>query len=173
MFSIYSKYSPDPDPVSASASNAQLSVPVARAQQESKFLGCKPPRDSAWHEISSPYKEGCKQSKSDEIFNLISPLTETRSSQGGILANRFAKMRLLNASTLALEIFFGDSVPKYAILSHRWNEEEVSLQDLQNGKGQEMSGYSKIQRCCAQALSDGWQYAWIDSCCIDKTSSAE
>ncbi|KAH7364549.1 hypothetical protein BKA65DRAFT_371585, partial [Rhexocercosporidium sp. MPI-PUGE-AT-0058] len=24
-----------------------------------------------------------------------------------------------------------------------------------------------------QALSDGWEWVWIDSCCIDKTSSAE
>jgi len=64
-------------------------------------------------------------------------------------------------------------MPDYAILSHRWNEKEVSFQDLQNGKGKRMPGYSKIQRCCAQAQLDGWQYAWIDSCCIDKTSSAE
>lgn len=82
-------------------------------------------------------------------------------------------MRLINTSTLDLELFFGKAVPDYAILSHRWNEEEVSFQDLQDGKGKNMAGYSKIGRCCAQARSDGWQYAWIDSCCIDKTSSAE
>jgi hypothetical protein len=81
-------------------------------------------------------------------------------------------MRLINTSTLALETF-RDAVPPYAILSHRWNDEEVSFQDLQNGKGKKMTGYSKIQRCCAQAQFDGWQHAWIDSCCIDKTSSAE
>jgi hypothetical protein len=36
-----------------------------------------------------------------------------------------------------------------------------------------MAGYSKIKQCCAQAALDGYKYAWIDSCCIDKTSSAE
>lgn len=36
-----------------------------------------------------------------------------------------------------------------------------------------MPGYAKIDACCAQARSDGWEYAWIDSCCIDKSSSAE
>ncbi|KAE9364736.1 HET-domain-containing protein [Stipitochalara longipes BDJ] len=82
-------------------------------------------------------------------------------------------MRLVNTSTLAMEMFFGEAVPYYAILSHRWNDVEVSLQDLQDGRGKKMAGYLKIQRCCAQAQSDGWQYAWIDSCCIDKTSSAE
>lgn len=82
-------------------------------------------------------------------------------------------MRLINTSTLSLELFFGEAVPYYAILSHRWNDIEVSLQDLQDGKGEKMAGYLKIQKCCAQAQLDGWQYVWIDSCCIDKTSSAE
>jgi len=82
-------------------------------------------------------------------------------------------MRLINTSTLALETFYGEAVPEYAILSHRWNDVEVSFQDLQDGTGKSMTGYSKIQSCCAQAQLDGWQYAWIDSCCIDKTSSAE
>ncbi|PMD29348.1 HET-domain-containing protein, partial [Hyaloscypha variabilis F] len=81
-------------------------------------------------------------------------------------------MRLINTSTLVLETF-GEAVPSYAILSHRWNDVEVSFQDLQDGRGKSMAGYSKIQRCCAQAQSDGWKYVWIDSCCIDKTSSAE
>ncbi|KAE9373726.1 HET-domain-containing protein, partial [Stipitochalara longipes BDJ] len=82
-------------------------------------------------------------------------------------------MRLINTSTLTLEMFFGEAVPTYAILSHRWNDVEVSFQDLQDGKCKKMAAYSKIKRCCAQARLEGWQYAWIDSCCIDKTSSAE
>jgi hypothetical protein len=44
---------------------------------------------------------------------------------------------------------------------------------LQSGRGPEMVGYSKIRGCCAQAALDGFDYAWIDSCCIDKTSSSE
>lgn len=36
-----------------------------------------------------------------------------------------------------------------------------------------MKGYFKVLGCCKQALLDGWKWAWIDSCCIDKTSSAE
>ncbi|KAF4614317.1 hypothetical protein G7Y89_g15419 [Cudoniella acicularis] len=82
-------------------------------------------------------------------------------------------MRLLNTTTLKLEEFFSDHVPKYAILSHRWEKEEVAFQDLLNGVGVSMAGYAKITGCCAQAISDGWQYAWVDSCCIDKSSSAE
>ena len=83
------------------------------------------------------------------------------------------QMRLLNTSTLALYEFFGNAIPHYAILSHRWGTEEVSLQDLRDGKCSGMKGFSKIKKLCERAAADGWHYAWMDSCCIDKTSSAE
>lgn len=75
--------------------------------------------------------------------------------------------------TLELHEFFGFKIPEYAILSRRWEEEEVTYQDLVAGRGPNMKGYSKVKNCCEQALSDGWQWAWIDTCCIDKSSSAE
>ena len=31
----------------------------------------------------------------------------------------------------------------------------------------------KIRYCCALAAAKGYEYVWIDTCCIDKTSSAE
>jgi hypothetical protein len=34
-------------------------------------------------------------------------------------------------------------------------------------------GFAKIEQCCRQALGDGFDWAWVDTCCIDKTSSAE
>jgi hypothetical protein len=82
-------------------------------------------------------------------------------------------MRLLNTSKIMLCEFSGEDIPKYAILSHRWETEEVSFQDLQEGRGFSMKGFTKISGCCAQARADGYLYAWVDSCCIDKTSSAE
>ncbi|KAE9367095.1 HET-domain-containing protein, partial [Stipitochalara longipes BDJ] len=82
-------------------------------------------------------------------------------------------MRLLSTSTLAIQEFFGQSIPQYAILSHRWEDEEVTFQDLQAGEGLDKKGFLKIEGCCNQAAFDGWEYVWIDSCCIDKTSSAE
>lgn len=82
-------------------------------------------------------------------------------------------MRLLNTATLRLEEHYGDHVPKYAILSHRWLVEEVSFQELQDGTAGNKAGYSKIKQCCQQAAKDGFQYAWVDTCCIDKGSSAE
>src|SRR4051812_21897040 len=82
-------------------------------------------------------------------------------------------MRLINTTTLLLQEFVSDEVPNYAILSHRWENEEVTLQDFRSERGVKMVGYTKIKKCCEQALLDGWRYAWVDSCCIDKTSSAE
>lgn len=82
-------------------------------------------------------------------------------------------MRLVNTTTLTLHTFFDKDVPDYVILSHRWDDKEVTFQDLQSGRGPGMPGYAKIQGCCAKAKSEGWEYVWIDSCCIDKSSSAE
>lgn len=82
-------------------------------------------------------------------------------------------MRLLHTTTRTLSEFFGKKIPRYAILSHTWGEQEVSFQDLSRPDHRQQSGYSKIDRCCALAASDGWDYVWIDTCCIDKTSSAE
>ncbi|OHW96933.1 HET domain containing protein [Colletotrichum incanum] len=82
-------------------------------------------------------------------------------------------MRLLNAETLQLQEFYDHNVPDYAILSHTWEEEEATLQDLTNPASATKKGFSKIRACCAQAITDGYKWIWVDTCCIDKTSSAE
>jgi hypothetical protein len=84
-------------------------------------------------------------------------------------------MRLINCTTLKLEEFFGDNIPPYAILSHTWGREEVTFADLPLGqrKTRARAGYRKVTFTCKQAIRDGLNYAWIDTCCIDKSSSAE
>ncbi|KAH6664080.1 HET domain protein [Halenospora varia] len=83
-------------------------------------------------------------------------------------------MRLINTSTMQLEEFMGNTMPKYAILSHTWLDDEVSLQDYANmEKASKQKGFAKIKLTCDQAQKTGIQYAWVDTCCIDKTSSAE
>ena len=82
-------------------------------------------------------------------------------------------MRLLNTSTLEVQEFLESRVPEYVILSHTWREEEVTLQDLLSGKAPTKKGYAKLTGCCKKAKDDGFAYCWIDTCCIDKTSSAE
>ena len=34
-------------------------------------------------------------------------------------------------------------------------------------------GWGKVQGCCSEARDLGFSYVWIDTCCIDKSSSAE
>ncbi|KAF2186629.1 HET domain protein [Zopfia rhizophila CBS 207.26] len=82
-------------------------------------------------------------------------------------------MRLLSSTRVELEAFPDDRIPKYAILSHRWGDDEVSFQDIQNATAIQRAGYIKIKLCCDQAAKDGLQYVWVDTCCIDKSSSAE
>jgi hypothetical protein len=82
-------------------------------------------------------------------------------------------MRLLNTSTLVVEEFIQRKVPEYAILSHTWEAEEVTLDDMRSGRAIELQGYAKVKSFCQMALMDGFDYCWIDTCCIDKTSSSE
>ena len=87
-------------------------------------------------------------------------------------------MRLLernSAGELSLtKDFVGDNIPEYAILSHTWgaDTEEVTFKDLMDGTGKDKSGYKKICFCGEQARRDGLQYFWVDTCCIDQSSSA-
>jgi hypothetical protein len=82
-------------------------------------------------------------------------------------------MRLLTTSTFKFQEFFGDQIPHYAILSHTRGNEEISFENMQSIRRQGKAGFTKIKDCCARAARDGWDYVWIDTCCIDKTSSAE
>ena len=68
------------------------------------------------------------------------------------------------------------SCPDYAILSHTWaadKEQEVTFADIKAGSGQEKTGYAKVRFCIRKAAELGLQYSWVDSCCINRDSSAE
>ncbi|KAH8894445.1 HET-domain-containing protein [Thozetella sp. PMI_491] len=85
-------------------------------------------------------------------------------------------MRLLNSKSLEMKEFLPDAmIYKYAILSHRWGAEEISFQDVtsKHSDANAKKGYKKLKLCCQQAAKDGFEWVWIDTCCIDKSSSAE
>ncbi|KAF1358454.1 HET-domain-containing protein [Lizonia empirigonia] len=86
-------------------------------------------------------------------------------------------MRLLrfNASDrLILTDFRGKPIPPYAILSHRWSDSEIFIEDISNGIYKEREeGHRKLQFCAEQAARDGLQYFWIDTCCIDRWDNNE
>ncbi|KAK4553802.1 hypothetical protein LTR86_008977 [Recurvomyces mirabilis] len=62
---------------------------------------------------------------------------------------------------------------RYAILSHRWGKNEVLYEQWGRDKRDQIRGWAKIQGACRQALTDGINYLWVDTCCIDRRSSAE
>ena len=82
-------------------------------------------------------------------------------------------MRLLDTHTLKVEEFGGSTIPLYAILSHTWGQNEITFQDIKGDDVEEMAGYDKVRNTCAIAAAYGFDYVWIDTCCIDKTSSVE
>ncbi|THU96971.1 HET-domain-containing protein [Dendrothele bispora CBS 962.96] len=95
-------------------------------------------------------------------------------------------MYLLHTTNLTLREFYAD-IPEYAILSHTWGKDEVEYQDILDrgrddskridGKKKKVerrkAGWEKVEGACAQARKYDWEWIWIDSCCIDKSSSAE
>ncbi|KAF4627169.1 hypothetical protein G7Y89_g10983 [Cudoniella acicularis] len=84
-------------------------------------------------------------------------------------------MRLINVKACSLELFTDPVSVPYAILSHTWAEDEISFQDLEGDREalELREGFVKIRETCRLAIENGLDYAWVDTCCIDKTSSAE
>jgi hypothetical protein len=108
-------------------------------------------------------------------------------------------MRLLHTREDRFEEFqisiFANRNPRYAILSHRWGGDEVSYQEflwlisrnryvggklmvlftpiLVDKKKKKGAGFAKIQNFRRLANLASYDWVWIDTCCIDKSSSAE
>ena len=69
----------------------------------------------------------------------------------------------------------------YAILSHTWDKEEQSFEAVRAIQDQCKSTRKnprnlvsdKIRQCCIFAEAHGYTWVWIDTCCIDKSNSAE
>ena len=115
---------------------------------------------------------------------------------GSLLVSHVHNMRLLHTREFRFKEFFDirrtdPNSPKYAILSHRWCDEEITFQEFSkvvldpNFKSSKIppnmmvstarpkAGYMKIMNACRKAASRNFDWIWIDTCCIDKTSSAE
>ncbi|EFQ35898.1 hypothetical protein CGRA01v4_14027 [Colletotrichum graminicola] len=104
-------------------------------------------------------------------------------------------MWLIDTWTLELVEVQGDPQRhSYAILSHTWGSDEISFQSFKTmstasvGTTSEdgvrslaetesadgtKGGLRKIRDAAGLARSHGYGYMWADTCCIDKTSSAE
>jgi hypothetical protein len=84
-------------------------------------------------------------------------------------------MKLINCTTLRIEEFFGSTASElYAILSHRWEDDEVTYQEaICTQAPAHKAGWTKIREACRVAHSMGYEYAWVDTVCINKQDLTE
>ncbi|KAG1908047.1 uncharacterized protein F5891DRAFT_1169157 [Suillus fuscotomentosus] len=62
------------------------------------------------------------------------------------------------------------------LLSHRWEETEALLHHIQDKNVRELKGLggiAKLQSFCQIARDAGYFWAWMDTCCIDKSNNVE
>ncbi|KAI6017868.1 hypothetical protein EDC04DRAFT_3118807, partial [Pisolithus marmoratus] len=148
-------------------------LPVARTGTSSSFL-----------------KQLIKNIVFETLENI--PLRLLHTSTGS-LCNRDAQLSHFEASLqysqLLLSISALDAQPReakiraavskffqYVMLSHRWGSSEPLLREIEGTKVYNLGGtdgLAKLQEFCLRALSRGFTWAWSDTCCIDKDSSAE
>lgn len=133
----------------------------------------------------------------DSQVSLVANVRECKSSlSSGLISCRTPSvlvprpMRLVNTTSYELREF-PSNIPPYAILSHRWENDEVTFADLKgrhqpvensgqvawtpnsdNMKAKERSWW-KLENACKCAREKGYIWLWLDTCCIDKTSSSE
>ena len=84
-------------------------------------------------------------------------------------------MWLIDSTTIRLKFVHGPGSSPYAILSHTWNDNnEVIFQEF-NSPDRDITHlrFQKITGACTLARERSIPYVWVDSCCIDKSSSAE
>ncbi|KAG0701553.1 heterokaryon incompatibility protein-domain-containing protein [Suillus ampliporus] len=68
-----------------------------------------------------------------------------------------------------------EEIVKYATLSHRWGEGESAYGTFEEMKEAKLKtpGFKKLKTFCEKVKEYDVEFAWSDTCCIDKSSSAE
>jgi hypothetical protein len=109
-----------------------------------------------------------------------------------------APTRLISTSDLSFETRYAHltpierDYPRYAILSHRWGDDEITYQEFMyftsseygkqpsiakmlgfDDRRRDGNGFQKIMNAVKKAADLGFQWLWCDCVCINKDSSAE
>ncbi|CAD6441400.1 6ba9a8d4-dbe1-4fdd-98f0-a61d64fc5e7e-CDS [Sclerotinia trifoliorum] len=130
---------------------------------------CYPGISTSWHTINFVYRSF--------ILHICSILPRLHEFYGSTIC--LSIMHLLEYDDRGhfglIRNIASSDIPKYAILSHTWgaDKDEVTFQDIIKSKGKDKTSYRKLKFCGEQAERDGLRYFWVDTCCIDKSSSAE
>jgi hypothetical protein len=77
-------------------------------------------------------------------------------------------LRLEENGALNLLEYVGSNIPAYGILSHTWGADDgdVTFKDVTENTGKSKAGYRKLTFYGKQAVKDGLQLFWVDTCCI-------
>jgi hypothetical protein len=91
-------------------------------------------------------------------------------------------MHLLRTDSYEL-VYVSGKPPPYAILSHRWESQEITFKTLDPKALRNLDSSTvskdfrasaeKIRGSCRVARQQGFDHVWIDTVCIDKSSSEE
>ncbi|KAG2354123.1 heterokaryon incompatibility protein-domain-containing protein, partial [Suillus spraguei] len=109
-------------------------------------------------------------------------LLNTSTAQMSTFKTSAEYKELLSSTTKHSDLQTGlitDVVATYfccVLLSHRWEETEAVLPDIQDKVVYELNrlgGIAKLQSFCKVARDAGYRWAWMDTCCIDKRSNTE
>ncbi|KAI5997223.1 hypothetical protein F5J12DRAFT_338655 [Pisolithus orientalis] len=139
---------------------------------------------------SSDIKQFIKKVVFETLESIPPRLLHARS---GILCNRDAQLSHFERSPQYRQLLLSTSPPgsqqlrteisdavleffAFSTLSHRWGSGEPLLREIEGKNIYDLGGKDgreKLQRFCILALRRGFQWAWSDTCCIDKDSSAE
>jgi hypothetical protein len=135
-------------------------------QPDAEKIACKRPQPSLWQDLMLK----ARYSESSASFSNHLPKVPVHLLR--------KEMRLLYYDREKLSLtkdLTGAHIPLYGILSHTWgpDSDEVTYQDIIKGTGKDKKGHEKIRFCAEKAKQDGLRHFWIDTCCIDKTNSAE
>jgi hypothetical protein len=100
-----------------------------------------------------------KKFEDSDKFHALLTLTTTRS--------------ILNQKQYIVEVvqtFFA-----YVMLSHRWEDDELAFKDVEEDGIYNLSAsrFDKVRSFCIKAREHGFGWAWIDTCCIDRTNNVE
>ncbi|KAG1770592.1 heterokaryon incompatibility protein-domain-containing protein [Suillus placidus] len=139
----------------------------------------------------SPSRAESAIQKSIDVHVYAAPL-RLLNTNTGLLCDREAQISAFKATTeyeqLLLSIMkhadppmerIADAVAtyfRYVMLSHTWGENEPLLHDIQNNvvyKLKAAGGLVKLQSFCKLARHAGYNWAWVDTCCIDQNNNVE
>jgi hypothetical protein len=88
--------------------------------------------------------------------------------------HRMRLLRLLDVRTYQVSVFNEAAAPRYAAISHTWGPDEVVFKDLVNFQYATLrGGFAKLQGACLTVIKLGIEWIWIDTVCIDRSSSVE